>query len=152
VSPAASGESRRVAREKVEAEVVQHRSPYDAGVVMMIKELLSIWIKKKYPGLPEGLSDDSFRKGELDHSIGDRPVFAVSEAHRLETAQARADVVSKLVNLGGMPLPEAMRAAGYPDEDIARVEAAQAKAMDDAEARLRTQQAATLAGDGEDGP
>jgi hypothetical protein len=152
VSPAASGESRRVAREKVEAEVVQHRAPYDAGLVMMDKMLLSIWIKKQYPGLPDGLSDDSFRLGELDHSIGDRPVFAVSEAHRLETAQARADVVSKLVNLGGMPLPEAMRAAGYPEPDVLRVEAAQARAMDDAEARLRAQQAATLAGDGEDGP
>lgn len=149
VSPAASGESRRVAREKVEAEVVQHRSPYDAGLENIHKMCLSMWIAKGYAGLPDGLSADSYRKGELDHAIGDRPVFAVSEAHRLEVAQARADVVSKLVNLGGMTQEFALRAAGYPEDFIEAAVESQEEAQAQAAGRDMALQASQLADDEE---
>ena len=85
----ASGRALRVARERVEAMVSQRRAGYDDGLVRAQQMALSIGGMKGYPGY-EAFGIGSYERGELDHSIGDRPVFAVDEADRLELATAFA--------------------------------------------------------------
>lgn len=144
----ASGRALRVARERVEAMVVQRRSGYDNGLVRAQKAAISIGTQKGYPGY-ETFDEGSFVRGELEHTIGDRPVFAVDELDRLEEKQSRANLLAVLVR-AGTPLDVAFEIAEYPEEVVAKVQAgmrAQADQID----RLRGDQggAAGLAGIGQ---
>lgn len=127
----ASGTARRIAQQRLEASVVQRRAGYDDGLVRAHKMAISIGAIKEYPGL-EGFDEGSFLRGELDHSIGDRPVFAVDEMDRLEESQARATVYKTLVD-GGMPIGDAADEAGYPPERVEKL----VKAQMDAEAKAK---------------
>jgi hypothetical protein len=150
----ASGRALRVARERVEAMVSQRRAGYDDGLVRAHKMAISIGAIKKYPGF-EAFVPESFDNGLLDHTIGDRPVFAVDEMDRLEELKARAAVIKGFVD-AGMPFESALREVGMSDEEIANVLADKAKADRAALDRVRQRQALQFAdlmgsGDGGDG-
>lgn len=139
----ASGASRRIDRERKEALVAQRRAGYDDGLVRAHQMCLSIGGAKGYPGF-EGITADSYARGDLEHSIGDRGVFAVDEMDRIAEKQARAGVLKMLTD-SGVPIVEAMEEAGYPSELIARVKAGAAKA-----AQAAQQQQAASANTGQD--
>jgi hypothetical protein len=126
----ASGEARKVAREKVEATVVQRRSGYDDAMVRAHQMAISIGALKRYPGF-EGFTEDSYSRGDLDHSIGSRPVFAVDKEAELRVSAECARVIKTLVD-AGISRESAMRQAGWSDEEIA----AEVRAKDIEEAKL----------------
>lgn len=135
----ASGRALRVARERVEAMVVQRRQNYDDALVRAQKMALSIGGQKGYPGY-ESFGEGAFEAGLLDHAIGQRPVFAVDEMDDLEVKQARANVLAVLVK-SLMPIDVAMEQAGYAAEVVDAVKKSQEKAAKVAAEQLAAQQA-----------
>jgi hypothetical protein len=137
----ASGEARKVAREKVEATVVQRRSGYDDAMVRANQMAISIGAMKGYPGF-QGFTVDSYSRGELDHSIGPRPVFAVDREAKLREALAGAQLIKTLVD-AGVSHESAMRQAGWSADDI-KVEV-KAKQLEEAQLLDRIKQAQVAA-------
>ena len=130
VSPDASGEARKVAREKVEAETKEIRANYDGPLVDIHKMAISMMILKKYPGpdgKPVNLPIDAYQRGMLDHSIGDRPVFAKSEEDKLAKAKQQVDII-KTATDAGMPLEFACLIAEIPEPMTKKIVAAKEKA------------------------
>jgi hypothetical protein len=150
IGPNASGEARKVAREKVEATVVQRRSAYDDAMVRAHQMAISIGAQKGYPGF-EGFTAESYSRGELDHSIGARPVFAVDTEAKIRESLARATVLKTLTD-AGVSKESAMRQAGWSDEEIADEMAAKQRedtaAMKMVEDRQRAMMADLPVGDG----
>jgi hypothetical protein len=72
-----------------------------------------------YPGY-EGFSLDSFAVGALDHSIGDRPVFAVDPLDKIEEDTAFWASIKAATDTG-YPLELALRDKGYDEAKIAIV-------------------------------
>ena len=122
----ASGRALRVARQKVEMRVRARRTGYDNALARAQMMAISIGAMKKYPGF-ESFSPESYKKGELNHSIGDRPVFAFDPLDHLEEVQARANAMATMTQ-SGMTLETAMRRAGYSEDDIEEEVKAQDKA------------------------
>ena len=120
VSPDASGEARRAARELVEGQVVKHRAAYDSGLVKIINKAIAIAAAKGYPGY-EAFDAESYDRGDLDFSIGDRPVFTPGESDRLDIAAKKSSIISGLVS-SGVPLAAALELAGYSTEVVSRIE------------------------------
>jgi hypothetical protein len=77
---------------------------------------ISIGGMKGYPGY-EAFSEASYANGELDHSIGERPVFAVDALDRLEEEQSRATLIKTLTD-SGLPLAATLRRAGLAEDEI----------------------------------
>jgi hypothetical protein len=143
IGPNASGEARKVAREKVEATVLQRRSAYDDAMVRADQMAISIGAQKGYPGF-EGFKVESYSRGELDHSIGARAVFAVDQAAKIAESLARATVLRTLTD-AGVSKESAMRQAGWSDEEIAAEMAAKEREDAAAVARIQEAQRAALA-------
>jgi hypothetical protein len=142
----ASGTARRVATERIEASVAQRRATYDDAEVRAAKMLVSIGAARGYPGY-EAFDAGSFARGELEHAIADRPVFAVDESDRIAESGARGLALKSLTD-AGMPLAVAMKAVGYADDLIAETKAEQARA----DARAVVNQRAMLADGVQDDP
>jgi hypothetical protein len=140
IGPNASGEARKVAREKVEATVLQRRSGYDDAMVRANQMAISIGAQKGYPGF-EGFDEGSYSRGELDHSIGQREVFATDPAAKIAESMARATVVKTLVD-AGISHESALRQAGWSEDDIAAE--IKAKEREETKALDRIQQAQIL--------
>jgi hypothetical protein len=116
VGAGASGEARREARRRAEAAVVRRRAAYDEGLVRAQMMALSMGGLGEYPGY-EWVRLDSYGRGELDHTIGERPVFATDERERLQDEEQRGKSVAALT-AGGVPLRVAMRRAGFDPAEI----------------------------------
>jgi hypothetical protein len=134
VGLASSGEARRVAREKVQANVVQRRAPYDDALVRICQMAISIGAIKEYEGY-EGYDAGSYDRGELDFAIGDRPVFAVDRSEQLAEAKATIDLI-KVGRDAGLPDEVTLEIAGWAPDKIEDVAALMAKktAADEAKA------------------
>jgi len=130
-SGATSGRALRVARQRVEAKVHQRRAGYDAGLVKLQMMALSIGGMRGYKGY-DGLTLDSYEKGDLDHSIADRPVFAVDPMDKVEVSQvfwtAAKTAVDAGADLGGY-----LKEEGWSDEQITRMVAAEPSESDEKE-------------------
>jgi hypothetical protein len=142
VGPQSSGEARKVAREKVEAMVLQRRAGYDDAMVRAHQMAISIGAIKGYPGF-EGFTVDSYSQGYLEHSVGPRPVFAVDSMAKVAEAQARATVIKTLTD-AGVSIEAAMREAGWGDEEIAAALASKATQDDRAMNSIRQNQALAM--------
>ena len=112
----ASGKARRVATERIEALVALRRTAYGDALKRAHMMAISMGATKGYPGF-KGFTTESFASGDLDHSIGDRPVFAVDEMDRLEEALAQANALKVLID-SGVPLAVAMRRVNFGQEAI----------------------------------
>jgi hypothetical protein len=134
----ASGRALRVARERVEAMVVQRRAGYDDGLVRAQMMAISIGAMKGYEGY-EAFDSGSYERDELDHWIGDRPVFAIDEADRLEEANAFAAAMKTMVD-AGMPFRIALERLGASQEEIEAFEAARDAEDTRVERRLAAKQ------------
>jgi hypothetical protein len=122
-----SGEALRVAREPAEQKARQRRAQYDDGVVRAQKMMLSIggyrYGVDKNPNLeafaPFDL--DSYASGDLDHAIGTRPVFDVSEWERLDLQTKRYTAID-MGRKAGLPRKAALIEAGYSEADAERID------------------------------
>lgn len=143
VGPASSGVARKVAREKVEAMVIQRRAGYDDLQVRANAMGITMGAIKGYPGF-QGFDEGSFLRGDLAHSIGPRPVFAVdAEAKTLESMN-RGLALKALVD-AGLPLETAMEEMGWGQEEIARAMGLKAKAESQALDRIKQRQIVAMA-------
>ena len=134
----ASGEARKVAREKAEAAVIRRRGGYDAAWVAAQKMAVSIGAMGRFPGY-EAFGEDSYARGELDHAIGARPVFAMDEDARLKDEEQRGKTLKVFLDCG-LPLDLSMTRSGFASEEIRAAEreaTAQARAAVDRLRELR---------------
>lgn len=83
---AVSGQTLRIARQPAEAKVTKERVIYDAGLIRAQNMAIAIGGHRNYEGF-QGFSLDSFGKGDLEHTIGPRAVFTLSEVDELEEEQ-----------------------------------------------------------------
>lgn len=132
----ASGESRREARTRAEGQVVRRRQNYDAALVRAHQMAISIAAQNGYEPYAPGFSSDSYAKGDLNHAIGERPVFMVDSTQRLEDERRRGWALRALTG-GGLPLAIAMRRVGFSDQDVQDTIEAQRREQDEALERAR---------------
>lgn len=118
----ASGRALRVAKEKAEALVVQRRATYDDALCRAHKMAVSIGGLRGYPAY-SAFNANSYKNGDLDHQIGQRPVFAMTAWEMLEEELERANVVKTLTD-AGVPLETAWTRAGYSEKEITAMLAA----------------------------
>lgn len=116
VSGDASGKALRIARQPVEAKVVRVRATYDDALRRAQQMAISIGGWQGYPGF-EGFTLDSYARGELDHEIGQRPVFPADVMEQNEEEQAFWQAAALAVT-GGATLEGYLRDKGWDDARI----------------------------------
>jgi len=119
-SGSASGRALRTARQPVVSKVIQRRSNYDAAMVAAHQMAVAIGGWRGY-GEYAGFGLDSYARGDLGHTIADRPVFEEDPLDRIEVDAAFWAAASEAV-LVGLPLAAYLREAGWADERIDSLE------------------------------
>ncbi|HRF49094.1 MAG TPA: phage portal protein [Anaerolineales bacterium] len=109
-----SGAALRTAQEPVEVVVNQRRTAYDDGLRRAMQMAMSIG---GHRGIFKGFGLDSYRRGDLDFSIGERPVFGVSEQDKSETDLALANTAKAMMGIGYAP-DAYLRDRGWSEERI----------------------------------
>jgi hypothetical protein len=115
----ASGRALRVARQRVESKVLPRRADYDDAVVRAQQMAVAIGGFREYEGY-QGFGLDSYRAGQLDHRIGERPVFAVDPADELEMQAALLANVAAAQAVGMDPRAYLVE-YGYSQERVDRL-------------------------------
>jgi hypothetical protein len=138
----ASGRALRVAKEKAEALVIQRRATYDDALRRLQQMAISIAAMNRYPGY-ETFTADSYARGDLDHQIGQRPVFALSNWEMLEEELERSKVVLTLTQ-AGVPLETAWTRAGYKEEDVALMMEAREREVEFSLKQIQVRQAQAM--------
>jgi hypothetical protein len=116
----ASGRALRVARQRAEAKVMQRRTNYDDALVRAQQMAVAIGGLRGYEAFA-GFGLDSYGRGELNHQIGDRPVFAVDPSDQAEADKMFWDTAAVAVK-AGMPLGSFLRRSGWTEDEIAEYE------------------------------
>lgn len=110
-----SGRALITARQRAEKKVTERRAGYDAAIVQAHQMAIAIGGDKGYEGY-EGFSLDSYKKGELDHSVAERTVFDLAPTEvadeRLKFWQAIAAATQSV------PVESALKDAGWSQEKI----------------------------------
>lgn len=110
-----SGKAVREARRSTQTKAEQRRANYDDALVRAQQMAVAIGGMRGYEAFA-GFDLGSYEAGALDHSIGERPVFAADELDDLE-------VLEKKFTIGDIPRRTRWRELGYTDEEIAEMEA-----------------------------
>ena len=116
----ASGRALRTARQPVVSKVLQRRTNYDSGLVAAQQMAVAIGGWRGYEGY-EGFNLDSYAKGDLEHSIMDRPVFSEDPLDQIEIDNAFWTAAA-LATKAGISLESYLMEAGWSDERIAELE------------------------------
>jgi hypothetical protein len=116
---AASGSAIEKARQKATDKVHERRSAYDAGFVKVAKMAMTIGADLGFPEY-RALGAAAYEGGLLDFQIGERPVFSLTQAEKIEQEGKRAGAVKVYVE-AGVPLGEALRLSGVSEEEVERV-------------------------------
>lgn len=114
-----SGVALRTAREPVADKIIERRGRYDDYLVRIQRMAVAIGGWRGYAGY-DGFDLGSYERGDLEHKIGDRPVFKSSFVDDIEQATAlwgAAEIAGK----AGVGLEAFLREIGWDDERIARV-------------------------------
>jgi hypothetical protein len=111
-----SGVALRIARQPIETKVNQRRGNYDNALARAQQMAVAIG---GFRGLFPGFGLDSFARGELDHSIGSRPVFSVDPLQELEESRAFWEAAG-LATTAGARLDSFLRDMGWSEERIAK--------------------------------
>ena len=114
-----SGRALRIARQRVETKVVERRAAYDDAMRRCNQMGVAIGGYRQYAGF-EGFGLDSYQAGDLDHSIGKRPVFARDPMDDIEIDAAFWQA-AKTAKDSGMPLVPFLVDQGWDDERIALI-------------------------------
>lgn len=112
-----SGRALRLNRAPAEDKVIQRRPNYDDAIVRAQKMAVSIGGMRNY--FPFSL--DSFNAGDLEHSIGKRPVFAKDPQDDIDEETAFWAAANQAKAFGIPPLVY-LRQKGWSDEKIADIE------------------------------
>lgn len=123
-----SGRALRINRAPAEAKVLQRRPNYDNAIVRAHQMALTIGGMRGYPEF-SGITVDSFQNGELNHSIGPRPVFNNDPLDKLEEDKEFWGN-AKLAKESGVPLIAYLKSQGWDEEKIKTI-------TDDAEYSMR---------------
>lgn len=113
----ASGRALRIAQGPAEDKVNQRRANYDDALVRAQQMAVAIGGFRGYDGF-EGFDLDSYAGGALDHSIGERPVFAEDPLDDGEIEKAFWEAANSAIR-AGIPLPVYLKRKGWTDEEIA---------------------------------
>lgn len=108
-----SGRALRAARARVEDKVNQRRPAYDNALVRAQQMALAIGGWRGYPPY-RGFNLDSYARGDLDHTIGPRPVFAPDPLDEAEIEQAFWQTAGLAV-AAGVDLAGYLRSKGWDD-------------------------------------
>ena len=114
-----SGRAMLVARQKSETKVEMRRGGYDRGLQDAHQMAVAIAGFRGY--LPEVFGRfnlDSYERGDLDHTIGKRPVFAVDERMQLEENKLFWEAAAIAIEKTGIPLESYLEAQGWSEEKI----------------------------------
>lgn len=111
-----SGRALRINRGPVENKVVQRRPNYDNALVRAQQMAIAIGGMRGYEGF-KGFSLDSYAKGALDHSIGERPVFAKDPLDDLEIESAFWSAATQAKS-SGLPLEIFLKRNGWKEKEI----------------------------------
>ena len=133
----ASGRALRYAQQPVAAKVQMRRAGYDSALVRAHQMAIAIGGERGYPGY-DGFNLSSYEAGALEHSIGERPVFAVDPLDRIEEDTALWQSIKVAVDTG-YPLELAMRDRGFGEDKIAAAMKAQAEKQAQDQARFEAQ-------------
>lgn len=117
----ASGRALRVARQRADRKVQQRRAAYDAGLVRAQGMAVAIGGMRNYKAFA-GFGLESYERGELAHSIGPRPVFAVDTLDQLEEESLFWKTAIDATK-AGIPLTTFLRRQGWSEDEIAEYEA-----------------------------
>jgi len=114
-----SGNALRVNRQPTEVKVQMRRPSYDDGVRKALQMGIIMGAMGNYPGY-EGFSQDSLEKGNLEFSVGRRPVFSpdildiISEKKQFWEA-------AQVATTAGMPLQLYLKDIGWAQAKIDEV-------------------------------
>lgn len=140
-----SGRALRVARQRVTTKIQGRRTGYDASLVKAHQMAVAIGGMRGYEGY-QGFSLDSYAGGQLDHQIGERPVF---DADPLDDIEIEAEFwgAAKAAKDADYPLELFLEDRGWEQGRIKRY--LDAKAARQAEAQqlaVQQGQPGTVAG------
>lgn len=113
-----SGKALRIHRQPVEDKVVQRRGNYDDAIMKAQQMAIAIGGFQGYPGY-EGFNLDSYAKGDLEHTIGDRPVFRKDETDDFEMKTAFYTAV-RAAKDAGIPVEMVLEDMGWDEKKMAR--------------------------------
>ncbi len=114
-----SGRALRIARQDVVTKTLERRTRYDAALVRAQQMAVAMGGHTGYAGF-EGFSLESFAAGELDHEIGERPVFADDEMDKLDLERALWEAAGAAQDRG-VPLDVFLKRQGWTPADIAAI-------------------------------
>lgn len=126
-STSASGEAIRALREPVEAKVIERRANYDPDLVRAQQMAVAIGGWRKYPAY-EGFDLGSYDGGDLDHQIGDRPVFRNDPHDEVQYQQDFWAAAAAAVN-ADYPLESFLKDMGWTDARLAEMATARMAAI-----------------------
>jgi hypothetical protein len=112
-----SGRALRLNRQPTENKVAQRRSGYDDAMVKLNQMAVAIGGYRQYDEAFSGFDLTSYDKGALDHSIGDRPVFAKDPLDDLEVEKMFWEVANGAKS-AGLPLVIYLERQGWTKEQI----------------------------------
>ncbi len=122
-----SGRALRYNRAPAEAKVLQRRPNYDNAIVRAHQMALTIGGMRGYEPFA-GITKDSFAAGDLDHSIGERPVFNNDPLDKLEEDK-EFWTNAKLAKEAGIPLVIYLEEAGWTKDKIKMLTASEEYSM-----------------------
>ena len=112
----ASGRALRTARQPVVSKVVQRRVNYEGALIAAQQMAIAIGGWRGY-GEYRGFNLDSYAKGDLNHTVADRPVFAEDPLDRTEVDTAFWNAASA-ARKAGASLEGYLSDLGWDDERI----------------------------------
>lgn len=124
-----SGEALRVARQPAETKVQQRRASYDDALTRAHMMAMTIGGLRDYPGF-ESFNLDSYSSGELEHSIGERPVFFSDPLDEYAEDSAFWNAARAAVG-AGISLTYFLQSKGWADDDIQKAVAEMAQSVEE---------------------
>ena len=119
-----SGRALRIARQRCEAKVRLRRGNYDDALVRAHQMGIAIAGWRGYKGF-KGYGLESYDRGELEHSIAKRPVFAKDPLDDIEVETAFWMSAKEAV-AAGAPLVTFLRRQGWTEDEIEELQEDQA--------------------------
>ena len=116
-----SGRALRTARQRVSDKILKRRAAYDHALVKAQQMAIAIGGERGYPGYT-GFNLASYARGDLDHSIKDRPVFDEDPLDHIEIEKAFYDAAVAAKN-AGVDIELYLEFNGWDAERIQKVRA-----------------------------
>lgn len=114
-----TGRAMKLAQQPAEDKVIERRPNYDDALVRAQQMAVAIGGFRGYDGY-QGFGLDSYAAGDLEHRIGDRPVFGADPLEDVEYDTAFWGAI-RAAQSAGVPLAVALGWQGYTDADIAEI-------------------------------